>query len=120
MAKPKRDESSRSVLKLAYEAFERGDAVQTRALARAVLAGTIGRDDEKVAVELAKELSAGDAVKKDTPDAQVATGDVVAPTPEAVAKELIDRTIVPLKPYVMVAVVAGAFITLVVIAASRY
>lgn len=106
MAKPKKDESSRSVLKLAYEAFQRGDAVQTRALAKEVVAGKVGRDDEKVAAELAKELSI--------------EGAVVAESPKAVAEELISRTIVPLKPYVMVAAVAAAFVTLVIIATVRY
>ncbi|MFZ5445444.1 MAG: hypothetical protein ACOZQL_35965 [Myxococcota bacterium] len=106
MAKQKKDEASRSVLKLAFEAWQRGDAVQTRALAREVLAGKLGRDDEKVASELAAKLSNEEAR--------------VAETPQAVASELIDRTIVPLKPYVMVAAVAAAFITLVIIATVRY
>ena len=79
-------QDSRSVLKLSYEAFERGDSVQAR--------------------ELAKVLSI--------------EGAVVAETPTAVAHELISRTIVPPRPYLFVAAVAFAFITLVILAAWRY
>ena len=99
-------QDSRSVLKLSYEAFERGDSVQTRELAKAVLAGKVGKDEEKAAAELAKMLSI--------------EGAVVAETPTAVANELISRTIVPPRPYLFVAAVAFAFITLVILAAWRY
>ena len=56
MAKPKKEQKTddaRSVLKVAFEAYQRGDSVQARSLAREVLAGQVGRDDEKVATELA-------------------------------------------------------------------
>lgn len=99
-------QDSRSVLKLSYEAFERGDSVQARELAKAVLAGKVGKDEEKAAAELAKMLSI--------------EGAVVAETPTAVANELISRTIVPPRPYLFVAAVAFAFITLVILAAWRY
>src|SRR4051812_9164942 len=99
-------QDSRSVLKLSYEAFERGDSVQARELAKAVLAGKVGKDEEKAAAELAKVLSI--------------EGAVVAETPTAVANEIISRTIVPPKPYLFVAAVAFAFITLVILAAWRY
>ncbi len=106
MAKGNKQDFSRSVLKLSYEAFQRGDSVQARQLAKAVLAGKVGRDDEKAAAELANTLSA--------------EGHLVAPTPAAVAEELVSRTIVPPRPYLFVAAVAAAFICLVILAAWRY
>lgn len=105
MAK-KKDDVRQSVLKLAYEAFERGDAIQARALANQVLAGKVGKDDEAYAPELATKLSNEEQV--------------VQPTVEAVAKDLASRTIVQPKPYIMVAVVAAAFLLLAVLAAVRY
>ncbi len=105
MAKKKEDQSH-SVLKVAYEAFERGDMVQARALAKAVLAGKVGRDDEKVSSELGKLLSI--------------EGAVVAETPAAVAQELISRSIVAPRPYVFVGAVVAAYVTLVIIAMVRY
>ncbi|MDP1822867.1 MAG: hypothetical protein Q8L48_06485 [Archangium sp.] len=106
MAKGNKQDQSRSVLKLSYEAYQRGDSVQARQLAKAVLAGKVGKDDEKVAVELAKVLST--------------EGAIVAETPAAVAADLVSRTITPPKPYLFVAAVAGAFIGLVILAAWRY
>ena len=70
MAKGNKQDLSRSVLKLSYEAFQRGDSVQARQLAQAVLAGKAGKDDEKAAVELSDLLRAD--------------GHEVAPTPAAV------------------------------------
>ena len=102
----KQEKESRSVLKLSYDAYQRGDSVQARSLAKAVLAGKVGRDDEKVAVELARTLSV--------------EGAVIAESPAAVAAELISRTIVPARPYIFVAAVAAAFIGLVILAAWRY
>lgn len=106
MAKGNKQDQSRSVLKLAYEAFDRGDSVQARRLAKAVLAGQVGRDDEKASVELARLLSI--------------EGAVVAETPAAVAAEIASRTIVAPRPYLFVAAVASAFIGLVILAAYRY
>lgn len=106
MAKSKKDEASRSVLQAAFEAFERGDSVQTRALAKAVLDGKVGRDDPKVATELAKKLSIPEAP--------------VEGTPPAVAQELINRTIVAPRPYVFVLAVAATFLLLVIVAVTRY
>lgn len=108
MAKGNKQEGSRSVLKLAYEAFERGDAVQARQLAQAVLAGRIGRDDEKVALELAKEMEIDGAWS------------ATARTPGGVARQLISRTITPGRPYLFVALVAVVFIGLVLLARYRY
>ena len=102
----KQEKESRSVLKLSFDAYQRGDSVQARSLAKAVLAGEIGKDDEKVACELAKTLSVD--------------GAVIAETPAAVANELISRTIVPPKPYLFVAAVAGAFTGLALLAHWRY
>ena len=106
MAKGNKQDLSRSVLKLSYEAFQRGDSVQARQLAKAVLAGKQGKDDERAAVELASTLSS-----------DLYT---VAPTPTAVAEDLVRRTIVPPRPYLFVAAVAAAFICLVLLAAWRY
>ena len=106
MAKGNKQDQSRSVLKLSFEAFQRGDSVQARQLAKAVLTGKLGKDDEKAAVDLARTLSV--------------EGHVVAETPAAVANELISRTIVPPRPYLFVAAVAAAFICLVILAAWRY
>lgn len=106
MAKGNKQDSSKSVLKLAQEAFERGDVVEARRLAQAVLAGTLGKDEAKAATELAKFLS--------TPEAPVDE------SPQAVAQELISRTGVPPRPYLFVAAVAAAYIGLVLLAALRY
>lgn len=106
MAKGNKQDHSRSVLHLSFEAFQRGDSVQARELAKAVLAGKVGKDDEKVAVELAKTLSI--------------EGHVVAENPAAVAHELISRTIVPARPYLFVAAVAATFTGLAILAAWRY
>ncbi len=106
MAKGNKTENGRSVLRVAYDAFQRGDMVQARTLAQAVLAGQVGKDDPKAAEELAKKLSI--------------EGAVVAETPEAVARELISRTIVPPKPYLFVAAAAATFVVLVILAAVRY
>lgn len=102
----KSNSGNRSVLKLAYEAFQRGDAVLARQLGQAVLAGKVGRDDEKVAGELAKEFSTDEAP--------------IEGTPAAVAQELVSRTIVPPRPYIFVAAVAGTFLGLVLLAHFRY
>lgn len=106
MAKGNKQDLSRSVLMLSYEAYQRGDSVQARQLAKAVLAGQVGKDDEKAAVELSKRLSI--------------EGHVIGENPAAVATELISRTVVPPRPYLFVAAVAAAFIGLVILAAWRY
>ncbi|MEW5739344.1 MAG: hypothetical protein AB1938_10485 [Myxococcota bacterium] len=102
----KAEGSTHSVLKLAYEAFERGDVVLTRQLALEVLAGKVGRDDAEVARGLAKELS--------TPATPVDE------SPQAVAQDLLTRTKVMPKPYLMAAAVAAVYVLLVVLAAVRY
>lgn len=106
MAKGNKQEPSRSVLKLAYESFQRGDMVQARQLAQAVLDGKVGRDDEKAAVELAKTLSV--------------EGHSIMENPSAVAIELISRTKVPPRSYLLVAAVAATFLGLVILAVWRY
>jgi hypothetical protein len=106
MAKGNKQEPSRSVLKLAFEAFQRGDMVQARQLAQAALDGKVGKDDEKYSVELAKTLSID--------------GVAIMENPSAVAIEIISRTKVPPKPYLFVAAVAATFLCLVILAAWRY
>jgi hypothetical protein len=102
----KKEELGRSVLKTAFDAFQRGDMVQARQLAQAVLDGKVAKDDEKAAVELAKELSID--------------GHAIMENPSAVAIEIISRTKVPPKPYLFVAAVATTFLVLVILAAWRY
>ncbi|MEW6432516.1 MAG: hypothetical protein AB1730_13520 [Myxococcota bacterium] len=104
--KTKAESASHSVLKVAWEAFERGDVVQARALAGEILAGKVGRDDPEVARELAAMLS--------TPEAPVDE------SPQAVAQDLISRTKVLGKPYVFAGLVGAVFVLLVVLAAIRY
>lgn len=96
----------RSVLQIAFQAFERGDAVWARAMANEVLAGRTARDEAAVAKSLAHTLSA--------------EGAPVDESPQAVAQELIDRTTAPLKPVVFAGLAAFVFVLLVALAASRY
>jgi predicted nucleic acid-binding protein len=104
--KTKAETASHSVLKLAYEAFDRGDVVLTRQLVLEVLAGKVGKDDADVAKALAKELSSPEAP--------------VDESPQAVAQELLRRTKVMGKPYLMAGAVAAVYLLLVVLAAVRY
>jgi hypothetical protein len=104
--KTKADTATHSVLKVAFEAFQEGDAVQARALALQVLAGKVGRDDPAVAKELAAKLS--------TPEQPVDE------SPQAVAQDLLSRTKVPGKPYLFAAVVLTVYLLLVVMAVVRY
>lgn len=109
MAKAKKEQKAddaRSILKVAFDAYQRGDSVQARALAQAVMAGKLGRDDEKVASELAATLSG--------------EGAPIAETPAAVAAEIAARTVPPPKSYWFAAAVAFTFITLVILATVRY
>jgi hypothetical protein len=104
--KNKAESSSHSVLKVAYDAFERGDAVLARSLALEVLAGKVGKDDPEVAKDLARELSA--------------PGAPVDESPQAVAQDLLSRTKVLPKPYLFAGVVAAVYLLLVVLATLRY
>lgn len=106
MAKGNKQDQSRSVLKLSFEAFQSGDMVRARQLAKAVLAGKVGKDEEKAAVELSKTLSI--------------EGNLIMENPESVATEIISRTIVPPRPYLFVAAVAATFVGLVLLATWRY
>ncbi len=106
MAKAGKQDHGRSVLWVAFEAWQRGDVVVARRLVQAVLAGTRGPNDEKVAKELAATL-----------------GSELAPVPETVegvAHDLLGRTGVPPKPYLMLAAVAAAYLGLVILAVVRY
>jgi len=106
MAKGNKTAEGKSVLRASWEAFERGDVVTARSLAREVLAGRVGKDDPSAAEELSKKLST-DELKLDA-------------TPEAIAKEIVSRTIVPPRPYIFVGAVAFAFAVLVTLALTRY
>lgn len=107
MARAKKTEIERSVLSVAYAAFERGDVVGARELAQQVIAGKVGPGDEKAAVELAKLLSA-----EGTP--------AIAENPAAVAAEIVSRTNVTPKTYLFVGAAALTLTLLAVLAAVRY
>lgn len=99
-------DTNRSLLELAFGAFQRGDTVQTRTLALAVLAGKAGADEDKAAKSLASTLS--------SPGADIDL------SPRAVAQELLRRTQVPAKAYAFAGAVAAVFLGLVLLAVIRY
>lgn len=96
----------KSVLAVAAAALESGDVVSARELARAVITGKKGVDDDVVAKRLAKDYSA--------------EGENVGELPEQVAQAIVDRTIVPPKPYLYAAICLAVFLVLVFLARSRY
>ena len=96
----------RSVLAAAWERFELGDVVEARRLAKAVLQGQVGPDDERVAKSLAKELS--------TPEA--AAGETVA----QVAEAMLTRTRPVARAYWFALMSLVILTGLVVLAAARY
>lgn len=104
--KTKADQAAHSVLKVAWEAFDAGDVVQARALAADVLAGTVGPDDEAEAKRLATLLS--------TPERPVDA------SVQAVAHEIVVRTKVPGRPYLLAGLAAAVYVLLVALAAVRY
>lgn len=106
MAKGTRNEASRAVLQEAWAAAERGDAVEARRLARAVLGGARGPDEDQAAKALAPRLSI--------------EGAVVPATVEGVAQELLSRAGVPPRPYLFFFAVLATFVGLAVLAAARY
>lgn len=109
MARAKQEQKKddgRSMLRAAFNAYDRGDAVQARSLAQAVLAGKVGPDDEKAAADLAKRLTG--------------EGAAVGETVQAVASELVTRTEVPSKAYLVVGAIAATFVALTVLAHYRY
>lgn len=109
MAKRKESESQaqprQSILEAAWNAFEAGDMVEARRLATAVVNGQAGRDDEAVAVALAKAMTG-----------TVAVGE----SPVDVAKALVERTQVVRKSYMWAAVSLSVFALLVTLALTRY
>lgn len=96
----------KSVLAVAAAALESGDVVTARALAQAVITGKKGDDDDAVAKRLAKEYSA--------------EGENVGELPEQVAQAIVDRTVVPPRPYLYAAICLAVFLVLVFLARSRY
>ncbi|MBL9039251.1 MAG: hypothetical protein JNG84_12095 [Archangium sp.] len=98
--------SASGPLASAYAAFERGDMVQTRALAKQVLAGQGAADDVGTARRLSAVLSSEVAPVKELP--------------EDVAAELVRRTEVPPNAYIFAAVVIAIFGGLLALAATRY
>jgi hypothetical protein len=104
-ARGERDEK-KSVLAVAADALEAGDVVTARQLAKAVIEGRKGPDDDKVARRLSTELST-----KDAP---------IGELPEQVAQAIVDRTIVPLRPYLYGAICLVVFLVLASLARARY
>ncbi|MCA3012566.1 MAG: hypothetical protein INH41_09225 [Myxococcaceae bacterium] len=100
------DGAQRSVLAAAWAAVESGDVTTARALARSVIGGTKGPDDDAVAKALAKQLTA--------PDQDV--GEL----PEQVAQAIVDRTTVPPRTYAYGAICLAVFLTLAALARARY
>lgn len=96
----------RSVLAVAAAALESGDVVTARALAKAVIEGKKGPDDDAVAKRLAKEFSAAD--------------DTIGELPEQVAQAIVKRTIVSPRPYLYAAICLVVFLVLVALARARY
>lgn len=96
----------KSVLAEAFEALQRGDAAQGRSLARLVLAGKKGPDEQRAADLLALDLSLDDAR--------------IEATPEAVARELLDRSQTPGKAYAFALIAAAIFLLLLTLATTRY
>jgi hypothetical protein len=95
-----------SRLSEAYAAFERGNAVEARTLARQVLWSEPVPADVLAAKDLASVFS--------VPDAEVAS------TPDAVARELILRTKVPGRAFLFAGLAAFVYVLLVVLATVRY
>lgn len=96
----------RSLLVAASAALESGDVVTARALAKAVIEGKKGPDDDAAAKRLSKELSASD--------------EAVGELPEQVAQALVNRSIVPPRPYVYALICLVVFLVLVSLARARY
>ncbi|MBE2251723.1 MAG: hypothetical protein IAE78_19420 [Myxococcus sp.] len=96
----------KSVLAVAAAALESGDVVTARRLAKKVIEGTKGPDDDAVARRLAKEYSASDQS--------------IGELPEQVAQAIVDRTIVPPRPYLYAAICLVVFLVLVSLARARY
>lgn len=96
----------KSVLAVAAAALESGDVVTARRLAKAVIEGKKGPDDDEVARRLSKELSAKD--------------ETIGELPEQVAQAIVNRTIVPPRPYLYAAICLVVFLVLVSLARARY
>ena len=96
----------KSVLAVAVAALESGDVVTARRLAKAVIAGQKGADDDEVARRLSKELSAKD--------------ESIGELPEQVAQAIVNRTIVAPRPYLYAGICLAVFLVLVSLARARY
>lgn len=105
-ARDEQNERKKAVLTAAAAALESGDVVTARELAKAVISGKKGPDDDAVAQKLAKQYS--------SPEANV--GEL----PEQVAQELVNRTNVPVKTYLYGAICFAVLLVLFVLARSRY
>lgn len=102
----KKAQETKSVLAVAAAALEVGDIVTARSLAKAVIEGKKGPDDDAVAKRLAKEYSAEE--------------ENVGELPEQVAQAIVNRTVVPPRPYVYAAICLVVFLVLVSLARARY
>lgn len=100
------EKPEKSVLALAFAALQSGDVVTARDLAKRVITGQKAADDDAVARRLAKTLSAAD--------------ETVGELPEQVAQAIVDRSVVPLRPYLYGAICLVVFLVLVTLARTRY
>lgn len=92
--------AGRSLLEVAWKAYQAGDMVVARRASRLVLAGAARDADEVVAKKLGKDFFAAGHVT----DAR------------QVAQELLQRTNPPLKPYLLAGAAALIWVVLLVIA----
>jgi hypothetical protein len=103
---PKIAHAKKSVLAAAWNALEGGDVLTARTLAQEVIAGKKGPDDDRVAFELAREMTAADGS--------------VGELPEQVAQSIVNRTTVPSRAYVYGAICFAVFLALFGLARTRY
>jgi len=101
-----REEAKKSVLAAAAAALEPGDVVTARELAKAVITGKKGADDDALAPDLAKQYSS--------------TASNVGALPEQVAQELVNRSTVPPRAYLYGGICLVVMLVLFTLARSRY
>ncbi len=98
--------AARSILNAAHSAFGRGDVVEARRLATAVLAGAREKDEDAAELALAPLISA--------------PGAAVAQDPQSVARAILRMTRPPARAYLFAVAVAGVLAFLVAFAIHFY
>lgn len=101
-----RDEAKKSVLAAAAAALESGDVITARELAKAVITGKKGADDDAIAPAMAKQYGSSEQA--------------VGELPEQVAQDLVSRSMVPPKAYLYAGICLSVFLLLFMLARSRY